>query len=190
MNEIDDAIKREFDRLGINLVTNDNLAELVILKSNQRKRKQRIWNFIGLIAAFTLGIGIYFLSTDISKNRTDQAPTIIESASSSTAQARVIILDIKGDGQNPTQYSTLIDLSPGHMLEMVSEIPDFGSGSAGTLTVTPAQNKGSEDQKFKFELGYGTHINEFGAFSGKLRLLYQFDDPSFQGRVRIVLAAK
>ncbi|MCX6457069.1 MAG: hypothetical protein NTV90_05650 [Actinobacteria bacterium] len=31
MREIDDVIKREFERLGINLVSNENLAELVIL---------------------------------------------------------------------------------------------------------------------------------------------------------------
>ena len=67
MTEIDDVIKREFERLGINLVSNEDLAELVILKANQRRRHQFLWSFLGFLAALTLGFGIYLtisVSTD------------------------------------------------------------------------------------------------------------------------------
>ena len=47
MNEIDDVIKREFERLGINLVSNEHLAELIILKANQRRRLQLFWSCLG-----------------------------------------------------------------------------------------------------------------------------------------------
>ena len=42
----------------------------------------------------------------------------------------------------------------------------------------------------RFDLGYGTHINEFGAFSGNLTLNYRLSDPNFQGRVKLVIGIK
>ena len=187
MNEIDDVIKREFERLGINLVSNEDLADLVIHKANQRRRQQWLWTSLGFLAAVTLGIGIYFAITSTSDSSSGAAPTVIENVGTSSNQARVIILDLKGDGKNPTRYSTSMELQPGQMLELVSEIPEFAMGLAGTLTVTPSQDSGNSEQVGRFDLGYGTHINEFGAFSGNLKLEYQFDDPNFHGRVRLVL---
>lgn len=49
MNEIDDVIKREFERLGINLVSNENLAELVILKANKRHRREWLLTALGFL---------------------------------------------------------------------------------------------------------------------------------------------
>jgi hypothetical protein len=187
MNEIDDLIKREFERLGINLVSNENLAELVILKANQRRRRDWLLTGFGFLAAITLGFGIYLAVTS---GTTTSQQSIVESVGASSDQARVIILDLKGDGKNPITYSTKVLLQPGQFLELVSEIPEFARGLAGTLTIVPTGAAETNSQIGRFDLGYGTHINEFGAFSGKLTLNYLLTDPNFQGRVRLVIGIK
>lgn len=189
MKEIDDVIKREFERLGINLVSNENLAELVILKANQRRRRDWLLTSFGFLAAITLGIGIYLAFAASSPSPVNEK-SVIESVGASSDQARVIILDLKGDGKNPITYSTKVTLQPGQFLELVSEIPEFARGLAGTLTVVPTGAPETNTQVGRFDLGYGTHINEFGAFSGDLTLNYLFSDPNFQGRVRIVIGIK
>jgi len=189
MNDIDDVIKREFERLGINLVSNENLAELVILKANQRRRRDWLLTGFGFLAAITLGFGLYIaFSSGSSSSANEQS--VIESVGASSDQARVIILDLKGDGKNPITYSTNVKLQPGQFLESVTEIPEFAKGLAGTLTVVPAGADESNSQIGRFDLGYGTHINEFGAFSGDLTLNYLLSDPNFQGRVKIIIGIK
>ena len=188
MNEIDDLIKREFERLGINLVSNENLAELVILKANQRRRLDWLLTGFGFLAAITLGFGLYIAFSSGSSSTNQQS--VIESVGTSSDQARVIILDLKGDGKNPITYSTNVKLEPGQFLELVSEIPEFAKGLAGTLTVVPADATETNSQIGRFDLGYGTHINEFGAFSGNLTLNYLLTDPNFQGRVRLIIGIK
>jgi hypothetical protein len=188
MNDIDDVIKREFERLGINLVSNENLAELVILKANQRRRRDWMLTGFGFLAAITLGFGLYIAFSSSSSSTNQQS--VIESVGASSDQARVIILDLKGDGKNPITYSTNVKLQPGQFLESVTEIPEFAKGLAGTLTVVPAGADESNSQIGRFDLGYGTHINEFGAFSGELTLNYLLSDPNFQGRVRIIIGIK
>jgi hypothetical protein len=188
MNDIDDVIKREFERLGINLVSNENLAELVILKANQRRRRDWMLTGFGFLAAITLGFGLYIAFSSSSSSTNQQS--VIESVGASSDQARVIILDLKGDGKNPITYSTNVVLQPGQFLESVTEIPEFAKGLAGTLTVVPAGADESNSQIGRFDLGYGTHINEFGAFSGDLTLNYLLSDPNFQGRVKIIIGIK
>ena len=188
MREIDDVIKREFERLGINLVSNENLAELVILKANQRRRRDWLLTALGFLAAITLGFGLYIAFSSGSSSTNQQS--VIESVGTSSDQARVIILDLKGDGKNPITYSTNVKLEPGQFLESVTEIPEFAKGLAGTLIVVPAGADESNSQIGRFDLGYGTHINEFGAFSGDLTLNYLLSDPNFQGRVRIIIGIK
>lgn len=187
MREIDDVIKREFERLGINLVTNENLAELVILKANKRRHRDYLLTALGFLAAITLGFGIYLAVT--SGSSTAQQ-SVVESVGTGSDQARVIILDLKGDGKNPITYSTTVKLEPGRFLQLVSEIPEFAKGLAGTITVVPSGVAEATSQIGRFDLGYGTHINEFGAFSGDLTLKYELIDPNFQGRVRLILAIK
>jgi hypothetical protein len=188
MNDIDDVIKREFERLGINLVSNENLAELVILKANQRRRLDWLLTGFGFLAAITLGFGLYIAFSSGSSSTNQQS--VIESVGTSSDQARVIILDLKGDGKNPITYSTNVKLEPGQFLELVSEIPEFAKGLAGTLTVVPADATETNSQIGRYDLGYGTHINEFGAFSGNLTLNYLLTDPNFQGRVRLIIGIK
>ena len=187
MREIDDVIKREIERLGINLVSNENLAELVILKANQRRRRDFLFSALGVFAVITLGFGIY---SAITSGTTTSKQSVVESVGASSDQARVIILDLKGDGKNPVTYSTNVVLQPGQFLESVTDIPEFAKGLAGTLTVVPAGADESNSQIGRFDLGYGTHINEFGAFSGELTLNYLLSDPNFQGRVRIIIGIK
>ncbi len=186
MREIDDVIKREFERLGINLVSNENLAELVILKANNRR--DWLLTGFGFLAAITLGFGLYVAFSSGSSSTNQQS--VIESVGTSSDQARVIILDLKGDGKNPITYSTNVVLQPGQFLELVSEIPEFARGLAGTLTVVPTNAPETNSQIGRFDLGYGTHINEFGAFSGDLTLNYLLTDPNFQGRVRLIIGIK
>jgi hypothetical protein len=188
MNDIDDLIKREFERLGINLVSNENLAELVILKANQRRRLDWLLTGFGFLAAITLGFGLYIAFSSGTSSTNQQS--VIENVGASSDQARVIILDLKGDGKNPITYSTNVLLQPGQFLELVSEIPEFARGLAGTLTVVPANASETNSQIGRFDLGYGTHINEFGAFSGNLTLNYLLSDPNFQGRVRLIIGIK
>ncbi len=188
MREIDDVIKREFERLGINLVSNENLAELVILKANKRRHRNYFLTALGFLAAITLGFGLYVAFSSGSSSTNQQS--VIESVGTSSDQARVIILDLKGDGKNPITYSTNVKLEPGQFLELVSEIPEFAKGLAGTLTVVTADATETNSQIGRYDLGYGTHINEFGAFSGDLTLNYLLTDPNFQGRVRLVIGIK
>ena len=56
--------------------------------------------------------------------------------------------------------------------------------------MVPANATETNSQIGRFDLGYGTHINEIGAFSGDLTLNYELMDPNFQGRVRLIIGIK
>ncbi|CAB4612997.1 unannotated protein [freshwater metagenome] len=165
------------------------MAELVILKANQRRRREWLLLASGFLATLTLGFGLCIAFSSATSSSA-YSQSVFESIGASSYQSRVIILDLKGDGKNPITYSTNVKVEPGRLLQLVSEIPEIAKGLAGTITEVPTGATEANSQIGHFDLGYGTHINEFGAFSGDLTLKYELTDPDFQGRVRLILAVK
>jgi len=193
MQNIDPLIQREFDRLGINIVESEHLAELVIAKV--RNRRTRKFSLIAVYSALAIAIGfILFLAgskiaTPIGEHiQKMQSSSLTSPAGAdgllSLPQFAVIEVDTtKPQGRN---LGFSFDLKAMNMFEIVSEIPQTIRGLAGSLEVYRINPDKSKTFSTKFDLGTGTHINDFSVpADGQYQIVFRFSDPNFKGRMRV-----
>ena len=193
MQNIDPLIQREFDRLGINILESEHLADLVI--SKVRYRRTRKFTLIALYSALAIGIGfiLYLAGSAITSAGGDQIQEMHSSSLSSPAgadgslslpQFAVIEVDTtKPEGRN---LGFSFDLKARNTFEMISEIPETIRGLAGSIEVYRVNPDKSKTFFTKFELGTSTHINDFSVpADGQYQIVFRFSDPTFKGRVRL-----
>jgi hypothetical protein len=78
------------------------------------------------------------------------------------------------------------DLKAKNMFEIISEIPQTIRGLAGSLEVYQVNPDKSKTFFTKFDLGSGTHINDFSVpVDGQYQIVFRFSDPNFKGRIRL-----
>ena len=193
MQNIDPLIQREFDRLGINILESEHLADLVIAKV--RNRRTRKFTLIALYGALAIGIGfvLYLAGSALNGSSGDQIQQMQSSSLTSPAGANgslslpqfaVINVDTtKPEGRN---LGFSFDLKARNMFEMISEIPETIRGLAGSIEVYRVNPDKSKTFFTKFELGTSTHINDFSVpADGQYQIVFRFSDPTFKGRVRL-----
>jgi hypothetical protein len=193
MQNIDPLIQREFDRLGINILESDHLADLVIAKV--RNRRTRKFTLIALYGALAIAIGflLYLAGSALNGSSGDQIQLMQSSSLASPAGANgslslpqfaVIEVDTtKPEGRN---LGFSFDLKAMNMFEIISEIPQTIRGLAGSLEVYQVNADKSKTFITKFDLGSGTHINDFSIpTDGKYQIIFRFSDPNFKGRMRV-----
>ena len=193
MHNIDPLIQREFDRLGINILESEHLADLVIAKV--RNRRTRKFTLIALYGALAIGIGLilYLAGSALNGSSGDQIQQMQSSSLTSPAGANgslslpqfaVINVDTtKAEGRN---LGFSFDLKARNMFEMISEIPQTIRGLAGSIEVYRVNPDKSKTFFTNFELGTSTHINDFSVpADGQYQIVFRFSDPNFKGRIRL-----
>jgi hypothetical protein len=193
MQNIDPLIQREFDRIGINIVESEHLAELVIAKV--RNRRIRKFTLIALYGALAIAVGfiLFLAGSKITSAGGEQIQYMQSSSLTSPAGANgslalpqfaVVEVDTtKPEGRN---LGFTFDLKAMNLFEIISEIPQTIRGLAGSLEVYQVNADKSKTFLTKFDLGAGTHINDFSIpANGQYQFVFRFSDSNFKGRMRV-----
>jgi hypothetical protein len=186
---VDPLIKQEFDRLGFNVIENEHLADLIIEKVKNRRKKM-----IGLITLAVAGATallalIYFAASSSSSEAS--APvygTSLTQAKSADGGQKLPLagyIDVNGETPEGSRAVFPFKLEASQMLQLITDNPDPIRGIAGEIEVYLVGN-GMENRLIQtYDMGSGTHINEFGVpQSGGFRWVLTFNNPNFKGRVR------
>jgi hypothetical protein len=190
MRNIDPLIRREFERLGINIVENDSLADLVITKVNH----QRVKGFLlaGFGAVLILVLTVTFLRADNSgQNRTVLNAGSSLSYTQETTNPAVSPLpqagyrDIDGSSRKGSAITYTFELKQGWIIQEITDNPDPIMGEAGKVEVFKIDGD-SQRLVQQYSMSSRTQINEFGVpQDGVYKFVLTFTNPNFKGRVRI-----
>lgn len=191
-DDLDPLIKREFEALGLNIVSNDLLVDLVI--ERVKKRRIRKWIVAGVVALSLAALASLSYVIGTSNMFSSKAP-IIESNS-------YVIPADKSGGFSLPQYANLrlngttleertftftFSLKPGQMIEIFTEPRESSGGILGELTVYKRDTEGNRVRVQSFDIGSGLGTNEFGDVKseGLYDFVYSFNDLNYRGSVRV-----
>jgi hypothetical protein len=192
-NSIDSRIREEFERLGLNIVESDRLAELIISRV-RRDRMKRIFVGFGLslliLATIALAVSIISKSSSTSSEVTGSSLSFTQEAGADGSQALPQAGYVEIDGSVPSKSvaSYLFNLQQGWILQEITDSPNPSMGEVGIVQVYRVV-QGMEDQLVQqYQMSSRTQINEFGVpATGQYRFVLKFTDQTFQGRVRVAI---
>jgi hypothetical protein len=191
-DDLDPLIKREFEALGLNIVSNDLLADLVF--ERVKKRRIRKWVITGVVALCLAALASLSYVIGTSDLFSSKAP-VVESNS-------YVIPEDKSGGFSLPQYANLrlngmtieertftftFSLKPGQMIEICTDPRESSGGILGELTVYKRDTEGNRVRVQSFDIGSGLGTNEFGDINseGLYDFVYSFNDLNYRGSVRI-----
>jgi len=191
-DNLDPLIKREFEALGLNIVSNDLLADLVF--ERVKKRRIRKWVITGVVALCLAALASLSYVIGTSDLFSSKAP-VVESNS-------YVIPGDKSGGFSLPQYANLrlngmtieertftftFSLKPGQMIEIFTDPRESSGGILGELTVYKRDTEGNRVRVQSFDIGSGLGTNEFGDINseGLYDFVYSFNDLNYRGSVRI-----
>ncbi len=187
---LDPLIRREFEALGVNIVDNDSLAEMVIEKVKKRRIRTFFTSFIAMVVVLAvIGLGYFVGTSSIFGSK-----TVIQSNSytqSSTGKGVLALPQFARMNVTSAQSSRhavfTFQLTPNEALEIFTQPKGAQGGMVGNLSVYAIDASGRENFVQKFSIGPGTGLNEFGDInqSGAYAFHYDFTDPAYQGQVEI-----
>lgn len=191
MKNIDPAIQREFDNLGFNIVDNENLADLIIARTNRLKRK--IWLLIGA-SIVAIGLGALLILQIL--NPSAQGPTIQSTSVITTSTSKDVSplplyarVDIDSSKSSTAQADLLFDLKARQIIEYVTHIPLVGEGIIGKLLVSIQGADGKFILVQEYDVGSFTNIQEFAVNqSGRYLFRLAFTEPNYKGQIRVLVA--
>jgi hypothetical protein len=192
-NNIDSRIREEFERLGLNIVESDRLAELIISRV-RRDRMKRIFVGFGLslliLATIALAVSIISKSSSTSSEVTGSSLSFTQEAGADGSQALPQAGYVEIDGSVPSKSvaSYLFNLQQGWILQEITDSPNPSMGEVGIVQVYRVV-QGMEDQLVQqYQMSSRTQINEFGVpATGQYRFVLKFTDQTFKGRVRVAI---
>jgi len=192
MKNLDALIRREYKRLGMNIVPDDALADLIFAKV-QHERWKNIAIGAAIIAAISVGIFFGWKMTDSSLANSVNTSSVTSTLSfnqDGTPKGIVPLpqagyIDIDGSNPKTAQISYLFQLQQGWILQEITDNPDPIMGEAGTVKVFLVE-EGAERLVQQYMMSSRTQINEFEVpETGIYRFLFEFNNPNFKGRVRV-----
>lgn len=192
MKNLDPLIRREYKRLGMNIVPDDALADLIFAKVQyQRIRTVAITAIV--LSAIVIGAFFGWRLTDSSPAKSTnltnssnslsftQEPTIGDVLPLPQAGYRNI--DVSNPETAKLEYT--FALESGWIIQEITDNPDPISGSAGTVEVFLV-TKDQERLVQQYQMSSRTQINEFGVpASGIYKFVLNFSNPNFKGQVRV-----
>jgi len=192
-NNIDARIREEFERLGLNIVESDGLAELIIARV-RRDRMKRIFAGFGVslltVAVIALAVAIISKSGSSSNEVTGSSLSFTQEAGADGSQAlpQAGYLEIDGSEPSKSVVSYLFNLQQGWILQEITDSPNPSMGEVGIVQVYRVI-QGMEDQLVQqYQMSSRTQINEFGVpATGQYRFVLKFTDQTFKGRVRVAI---
>jgi hypothetical protein len=190
---IDARIQEEFERLGLNIVESDRLADLIITRV-RRDRMRRILGGFGVPLLAALAIAFVVTTSSDSSGSSSQVTgsslSFTQEATKDGSQAlpQAGYWDIDGSVPSKSVVSYLFNLQQGWILEEITDSPNPSMGEVGLVEVYRVL-EGSEDQLVQqYQMSSRTQINEFGVpMTGQYRFVLKFTDPTFKGRVRVAI---
>ena len=189
MKNFDPLIRREFEKLGINIIANDDLADLVVSKV---RRQRFMWITLGVLL-ISLIASITFLLFAASKSdnfmKTVKSISFSQQATNdqfeSLPQAGYVDVDTTRASNSRFQY--VFELKQGWIIQSITDIPSPIPGEIGKVNVY--RKEGTKFQLVQqYSMSSRTQINEFGVpIDGIYRFEFNLTTPNFQGRVRLAI---
>ena len=190
MKNLDPLIRREYKRLGMNIVPDDALADLIFAKV-QYARLRMIAMVAVVVSAVIVGAFFGWRATDSSSpvNRTNSSNSL--SFTQEPSGGDVLPLPQAGyrnvnvSDPNSAQLEYTFALESGWIIQEITDNPDPIMGSAGTVEVFEV-TQGEERLVQQYQMSSRTQINEFGVpRSGIFKFVLTFTNPNFKGQVRV-----
>jgi hypothetical protein len=196
-DELDPLIRREFEALGMNIVGNDILADLVI--DRVRKRRRRFWTvFATTIFAISAIIAIgYFVGSNshLSFAKNSSAGSIIVSNSYEQSSRGKNVLSLPQfarinitQGNNSSRHSSFrFYLHRGEVIEVFTQSKSVTGGIIGNLTINFVRPDGTSRILQRNPIGTNDANNEFGSTSEPGLYTFNFDitEPSYEGQLLV-----
>ncbi len=192
MKNLDPLIRREYKRLGMNIVPDDALADLIFAKVQyQRIRTVAITAIV--LSAIVIGAFFGWRLTDTapanSANPTNSSNSL--SFTQEPTGGDVLPLPQAGyrniDTSNPdtAKLEYTFALESGWIIQEITDNRDPIMGPAGTVDVFLV-TQDQEQLVQQYQMSSRTQINEFGVpASGIYKFVLNFTNPNFKGQVRV-----
>lgn len=190
MSNIDPLIRREFERLGINIVENDSLADLVITKVKHQRIKRAALAAFGVLAISALLFFIVRSDSSAQPSATNNSGNSLSYTQDST-DPEILPLpqagyrDINAATKEGSTVSYTFQLKQGWIIQEITDNPDPIMGEAGKIEIFKMDG-GAPRLVQQYSMSSRTQINEFGVpQDGIYKFVLSFANPNFKGRVRI-----
>jgi hypothetical protein len=190
MNNIDPLIRREFERLGLNIVENEALADLVITRANRQRLKLIALCCGSALAVVALLAGLYLAFTSTNNPSTPASGKLLSFSQDKNSSGLMSLpqagyIDIDGSNPAKAQATFVFQLEQGWIIQEITDNPDPILGEAGTVDVFRVED-GKDVLVQRYSMSSRTQINEFGVQrSGVHKFVLNFNNPNFKGRVRV-----
>lgn len=191
-DNLDPLIKREFEALGLNIVSNDLLADMVF--ERVKKRRIRKWLIAGAVTlsilalaalSYVVGTSSLFSSREpVIQSNSYQIP---EDKNGGLALPQYANLRLNGVTLAERTYTFSFSLKPGQVIEIFTDPHEASGGIVADLTVYTRDANGERQKIQTYPIGPGAHNNEFANIStaGLYEFEYVFTDLSYKGSVRV-----
>ena len=192
MKNLDPLIRREYKRLGMNIVPDDALADLIFAKVQH----ERLRNFsIALVVLASIVIGL-FAGWKLTDNPSSSSGIKVSSSDSLSftqeatggdmlplPQAGYHDIDVSNPDRARLEFT--FELQSGWIIQEITANPDRSLDPAGKIEVFEVID-GQEKLAQEYMMSSGPQINEFGVpNTGIFKFVLTFTNSNFKGRVRV-----
>ena len=193
INNIDSLIKQEFERLGLNIVESEGLADLIIARVRRERMHRILGGFaVALLTAGAIALGVAITSNDSASSEQATGSSLSfnqgANANGSVGLPQAGYIDIDGSVASKSAVSYQFDLQQGWILQEITDSPNPSMGNVGVVQVYRIFKDQPDQLVQQYDMSSRTQINEFGVpVTGQYRFVLRFTDPTFKGRVRVAI---
>jgi hypothetical protein len=191
-DNLDPLIKREFEALGLNIVSNDLLADMVF--ERVKKRRIRKWLIAGVAGLSILALAglSYVIGTSTlfsSRQPVIQSNSYVIPGDEKGGLALPQYANLRLNGLTLAErtYTFTFALEMGQVIEVFTDPQDGSGGIIAELTVYKRDANGERVKIQTYPVAAGLTSSEFGNISsaGLYDFEYVFTDLSYRGLVRV-----
>jgi len=191
-DNLDPLIKREFEALGLNIVSNDLLADMVF--ERVKKRRIRKWLVAGVVALSILALAGLSYVVGTSTLFSSGQPVIQSNSyvipgdeNGGLALPQYANLRLNGLTLVERTYTFTFALEMGQVIEVFTDPQDGSGGIIAELTVYKRDSEGERKKIQTYAVADGLSSSEFGNITsaGLYDFEYVFTDLSYRGLVRV-----
>jgi hypothetical protein len=189
---LDPLIKREFEALGLNIVSNDLLADMVF--ERVKKRRIRKWLVAGVVGLSVLALAGLSYVVGTSTLFSSRQPVIQSNSyaipgddKGGLALPQYANLRLNGSTLAERTYTFTFALEMGQVIEIFTDPNDVTGGLIAELTVYKRDSNGERMKIQTYPVSAGLSSSEFGNINsaGLYDFEYVFTDLSYKGLVRV-----
>ena len=189
---LDPLIKREFEALGLNIVSNDLLADMVF--ERVKKRRIRKWLVAGVVGLSVLALAGLSYVVGTSTLFSSRQPVIQSNSyaipgddKGGLALPQYANLRLNGSTLAERTYTFTFALEMGQVIEIFTDPHDVTGGLIAELTVYKRDSNGERMKIQSYPVSAGLSSSEFGNINsaGLYDFEYVFTDLSYKGLVRV-----